>query len=191
MCHKCRIFLYDFLQLGLHKDLELTKQIRVKSLSKALPEFVDWMLRMNEQIEMKQWKTAQETSLRIARRGRKAHDYEFLIYTATFNFLKFSHSWIGPEVDYMKSILIDAGCLKGREHSKVLRYAQDYVAFLLARSLHCLKEIHDDHTNPKGLFTDVSNKFQPKLQEEDEETCYDRDDYQREILEEDTDDLYT
>ena len=193
MCHKCQIFLYDFLQAGLSKDHKLANQIRVKSFQKTLPEFVDWCSRMKNRIEQSKFKEAMETAHRIARRGRSDMEYEFLIQTATFNFLKFSLPWITDELNYMKVLLVEAGCIRGKKYQQVLLTAQDYISYMLPRVILCLMTLHDDHVNPKGLMTDVTTpaKFKPKRQH-DEDTLYDRDDdYQKAILEEDTDDLYT
>lgn len=192
MCHKCQSFLYDFLQTDLSKDHKLTHQIRVKSLQKTLPEFVDWCSRMKNRIELAKFKEAVETAHRIARRGRSDIEYEFLIQTAIFNFLKFSLPWITDEVNYMKLLLVEAGCIRGKKYQQVLLTAQEYISYMLPRVILCLMTLHDDHMNPKGLMTDVTTpaKFKPR-QQDDEDTLYDKnDDYQKAILEED-DDLYT
>jgi hypothetical protein len=193
MCHKCQSFLYDFLQAGLPRDQKLANQIRIKSFQKTLPEFVDWCARMNRRIEAEKFRDAVETANRIARRGRSNADYEFLIYTAIFNFLKVSLPWITEELNYMKLLLVEAGCIKGKDYIKVLQCAQEYISYTLPRVILCLTNVHHDHVKPKGLMTDITTLFQlPPMKQEDEDTLYDRDDdYQRAILEEDTDDLYT
>jgi hypothetical protein len=193
MCHTCQIFLYDFLQAGLSKDHKLKNQIRTKSFQKTLPEFVDWCSRMNNRIGQQKFHEALEIANRIARRGRSDIEYEFLIQTATFNFLKCSLPWITDELNYMKLLLVEAGCIRGKKYQQVLLTAQEYISFMLPRVILCLINIHDDHVNPKGLMTDVTTlgKFKP-MQQDDKDTLYDRDDdYQKAILEEDTDDLYT
>lgn len=193
MCQTCQTFLYDFLRADLSKNHKLTHTIRGKSLQKTLPEFVDWCARMNNRIKEDKFKEAVETANRIARRGRSNAEYEFLIYTATFNFLKVSLPWISEELNYMKLLLVEAGCIKGKDHTKVLLGAQEYISYMLPRVILCLLSLHDDHVKPKGLMTDISSplQFKPRRQE-DEDTVYDRDDdYQKAILEEDTDDLYT
>jgi hypothetical protein len=192
MCRKCQNFLYDYLQVGPRKELELAKQIRVKSLQRILPEFSEWCLRMNTRIGISNFDRALMTASRIAQRGRKAYEYEYLIHTATFNFLKHEHPWIMNEVDYMKLLLIEAGVVKGRERNKALTHAQDYLSFVLPRTILCLRDLHEDHVNPKGLYTDLGKLFRPKY-EDFEGSSYDEDDdYQKEILEEDDiDDLYT
>jgi hypothetical protein len=93
----------------------------------------------------------------------------------------------------MKLLLVEAGCIRGKKYQQVLLTAQEYISFMLPRVILCLINIHDDHVNPKGLMTDVTTlgKFKP-MQQDDKDTLYDRDDdYQKAILEEDTDDLYT
>ncbi len=192
MCHKCQTFLYDFLQTDLAKDHKLATQIRVKSLQKTLPEFVEWCARMKNQIEHKKFQEAVETANRIARRGRSNEEYEFLIYTATFNFLKVSLPWIAEELNYMKVLLVEAGCIRGKKYQQVLMTAQEYISYMLPRVILCLTNIHHDHVKPKGLMTDITKLFQlSPMKQDDEDTLYDRDDdYQKAILEED-DDLYT
>jgi len=193
MCHKCQTFLYDFLQTGLSKDHKLASQIRIKSFQKTLPEFVEWCARMKKQIQLQKFQEAVETANRIARRGRSDMEYEFLIQTATFNFLKCSLPWITEELNYMKLLLVEAGCIRGKKYQQVLLTAQEYISYMLPRVIHCLLNLHEDHVNPKGLMTDITTPTKFKLKkQEDEDTLYDRDDdYQKAILEEDTDDLYT
>ncbi len=192
MCNKCQSFLYDFLQTGLSKDHKLASQIRAKSFQKTLPEFVDWCFRMNNRIEVQKFNEAVETANRIARRGRSNAEYEFLIQTATFNFLKFSLPWITDELNYMKLLLVEAGCIRGKKHQQVLLGAQEYISYMLPRVILSLMTLHDDHINPKGLMTDVSTPTKLKtMRQDDEDTCVDKDDdYQRAVLEEE-DDLYT
>jgi hypothetical protein len=192
MCQQCQIFLYDFLLVPPHKDLSITKQIRVKNLQKILPDFVDWSLRLNRRVQQEDLDAALLTSSQIARRGRSLHEYECILNTSTSNFLRLRAPWISSEIDYMKLLLIGAGVIRGHLSYAVLRYSQEYLHYMIPRILLILRDLHDDHANPKGLYTDLGKLFgKPKLSDSD--TCYDRDDdYQREILEEiDLDDLYT
>lgn len=194
MCQHCRIFLHDFLLVPPHKDLAITKQIRVKNLQKILPEFVDWSLRLNTRIEQKDLDAALLTSSRIASRGRKIYEYEYILHTATSNFLRCSLHWLSSEVDYMKLLLVDRGVLKGRAALTVLRHSQDYLHYTIPRMLLVLRDLHEDHTSPKGIYTDLNKLFPTSRRTEDDiSTCFDRDDdYQKEILDEiELDDLYT
>jgi hypothetical protein len=167
MCQHCQLFLYDFLIVPPHKDLPLTKQIRVTNLQKILPEFVDWSLRLNARIQQDDFNSALLTSSRIARRGRSLHEYECILHTATSNFLRCSLPWLSSEIDYMKLLLVDAGVIKGRGAHTVLRTSQDYLHYSIPRILVTLRDLHDDHRNPKGLSTDLNKLFlTPRATEE-------------------------
>lgn len=168
MCNLCQTFLYDFLLVSPHKDLPISKQIRIKSLRKILPEFVHWCQRMNARIQKDEFEKAIETASRIARRGRKLIDYEFLIHTATFNFLKFSLPWLTDEINYMKLLFIEAGVIVGKEYPKVLHHSQEYLSYLVPRTILVLRDLHEDHANPKGLYTDLNKLFISPQQEEKE-----------------------
>ena len=193
MCIKCQSFLYDFLQNGLPQDHKLAHQIRRKSFQKTLPEFANWCARMHKQIPEEKFREAVETAHRIAKRGRSNPEYDFLIQTATFNFLKCFHPWMAEELNYMKVLLIESGCIKTRNYVTASQCAHDYISYMLPRVMMCLHNVHDDHVHPKGLLTDIVTLLQLKpKKKEDLDTCYDKDDdYQKEILEEVTDDLYT
>jgi hypothetical protein len=189
MCQKCRIFLEDFLKAGTPSSLPLTKQIRAKSLSKILPELTDWVYRFHSRVQKDDFDSALKTASRIAKRGRSNPEYEFLIHTATFNLLKFQVQWIRNEVLYLQTLLVESGFIRTNKQGSMTN-AYDYISFMTPRSILCLQELHDDHIHPKGLLTDL--RTFAKVKQEDETTCFDRDDdYQKEILEEDTDDLYT
>lgn len=190
MCNKCQSYLYDYLPNSLEKELDLAKQIRMQAIQLILPEFVNWILRLNTKLQESKVKDAHRTALQIARRGRKLHDYEFLIHTATFNFLKFAQPWILDEVNYMKMVVIEGGVVKGKDYKKVCTVAQDYLSCMIPRALLCLYDLHEDHVNPKGLYTDLGKLFKPKEKHSDTDTCIDKnDDYMKEILE-DGEDLY-
>lgn len=190
MCNKCQSYLYDYLPNSLEKELDLAKHIRMQAIYTILPEFVSWILKLHQTLHEAKVKDAHRTALQIARRGRKLHDYEFLIHTATFNFLKFAQPWILNEVDYMKTLVIEGGVVKGKDYTKVCSLAYDYLSCMLPRALLCLYDLHDDHVNPKGLNTDLGKLFKPKEKISDTDTCYDKDDdYMKEILE-DGEDLY-
>lgn len=192
MCTQCQLFLYDFLLVPPHKDLPFAKEIRVKNLLKILPEFVTWSTRIHAQIKPEEFDTAIRTASRIARRGRSLLDYECLIHTSTSNFLKHTLQWLPSELEYMKLLLIEVGVINGKKSYTVLHTAQDYLNYVVPRMILILRDLHDDHANPKGLYTDLGKLYIPKQTISDNDTCYDRDDYQKEILTEvDLDDLYT
>lgn len=158
-CKPCQQFLYDFLQVGLHKELALTQKIRIESLQKILPEFTEWMHSICRRITPEDYVKATVISSRIARRNRSIHEYEYIRHTATYNFLKYQIEWLNPEADYMKLLLIDSGVIRGKECCAVLRNAQDYISYIVARSIHCIHTIHDSHLHPKGLYTDTNTVF--------------------------------
>lgn len=188
MCQQCRAFLRDFLEVGVPKSLALASQTRRQSLQKILPELTDWMYRFHSRLQKKEFDTALETASRIARRGRPVHEYEYLLHTATFNFLKFNVQWIRSEVLYLQTLLTESGFIRSNKQGTMTN-AYDYISYMTPRSILCLQELHEDHANPKGIFTNITSFLKPK--QADEETCYDRDDYQSEILNLTDDDLYT
>lgn len=183
MCNKCQSYLYDYLPNSLEKELDLAKQIRLEALFKILPDFVAWIVYVDKRLQKKTLEEAHRTALQIARRGRKLYDYEFLIHTATFNFLKFAHPWILDEVEYMKLLIVESGFVRGKDYKRVSQLAHEYLSCILPRALLCLHDLHDDHVNPKGLNTDIAKIFRPKEKISDMDTCIDKDDdYMREIL---------
>lgn len=162
MCNICKQFLRDFLEIGIQKELPLAKCIQMKYFEMILPDLLDWMYRIYQRLPKEEFDKALMTSARIARRGRKPIDYEYLIQTATFNFLKFQVNWIPSEVDYMKTLLMESGFVKAKESSK----AYDYLSYMFPRVYLVLQDLHDDHENPKGLQTDLNKLFKKPKQEQ-------------------------
>ena len=158
-CKPCQHFLYDFLQVGLHTELPLTKKIRIESLQKILPEFTDWMHSICKRITPEDYTKATTISSKIARRDRSLHEYEYIQHTATYNFLKYQIEWLCSEVDYMKLLLVDSGVIRGKEPHSTLKHAQDYISYMLPRSIACIHKIHDSHLHPKGIYTDTNTQF--------------------------------
>lgn len=192
MCQICQSFLEDYLLLGISKELPLTKELRMKSIRNILPELCDWVYRFYRRLPKEEFDKALGNASLIARRGRKLHDYEYLIQTATFNFLRFHLDWIASEVSYMETLLIESGFVRTKNKLGYHSNAYNYISYVVPRIILCLQDLHDDHVHPKGLNTDLSKLFKPKQKDIDSDTCFDSDDdYQKEILEEDTDDLYT
>jgi hypothetical protein len=137
-------------------------------------------------LRWKEFERCQELASRISSRGRKQLDYDYLLQTATWNLLKHEVPWLEQEINYMKLLLVEGGVCKGKYVFLVMSVAQELLSYIVPRALQCLHSVHDDHVNPKGLMTDLGFKRDMK-----EETLFDTDDYQKEILEEDTGDLYT
>jgi len=198
-CCSCQIFLQDFLQAGVSRDLDLYKQMRIHCLSRVLSELVPWFYKVYLRIDKKAFEKARQTALKISSRGRKLYEYDYLIHTATINLLKHEIPWIENEIQYMKVVLAESGLFKGKQYFVLLSRAQDFLTYILSCGILCLNDIHEDHKNPKGLMTNittVTQRHQELLhQMEDEKECetvYDsKDDYQKEILLEiSLDDLY-
>lgn len=191
-CPYCKAFLEDFLQADLDRKLEIQPHIRCQAIHRVLPEFLDWTLRTSQRVTYGNYTSAWKTASRIAKRGRPKHEYEFLLHTATYNFLKFSETWFRDEVDYVKPLLMEAGIIKQcKSYSDIL---DKYIGYMLVRSMTALYAIHNDHLEPKGIYTMIEIPTTPPVeQQEEQETLVDRDDdYQREILDEvDLSDLYT
>lgn len=191
MCHICKSFVQDFLVLGISRELSLHKELRMKSIQKVIPELSDWIYRFYQRLSKDQFEKALKNASLIARRGRALHDYEYLIHTATFNFLKYHYDWIPAEVSYIEILLMESGFVKTKNKLGFHSNAYNYISYVVPRVILCLNDLHQDHQNPKGLNTDLSKLYKPKDKYADTDTCYDRDDdYQKEILEE-ADDLYT
>jgi hypothetical protein len=188
-CNLCTVFLEDFLRAGISKDLEIHKKIRPTSLVRTTPDLVHWIHRVYKRLCWKDFEKCNEMASRISRRGRKQSDYDYLLNTATWNLLKYEVPWLDQELNYMKLLLVEAGVCKGKHVFVVMSVAQELISYIAPRALQCLHTVHDDHINPKGLMTDVGSFGVKRARHE--ETLFDNDDYQREILEEITDDLYT
>lgn len=188
MCQHCRIFLQDFLETGISKKIALANSTRQKSLPTILPELLDWMYRIYLRIPKNEFEKAHTNALRIARRNRSLHEYEYVLFTATFNMLRFCVPWLREEILYLEPLLYESGFIKYKKRC-FENDAQNYIAYTATRALLCLYEIHEQHVNPKGIFTPIANPIQ--LEDKDDmESCADKDDYQSAVLAED-DDLYT
>ena len=189
MCNACQIFVFDHLTLNLHKDLPLTKQISMKSLQHIQFELADWIYRFFKRIPKEEFKKALKTASNIARRGRPLHEYEYLLHTATFNFLKFSNDWISQEIQYIQPLLLESGFIRSKQKNGDLNATYNYISYIIPRIYLCIEDIHKDHLEPKGIHTDLTKMLS---RQDDKDTCYDRDlEYQTEILNEvDLSDLY-
>lgn len=190
MCNLCKQFLSDFLETGVHKDLPLANHVKIQRLRSVLQDLVDWMYRFYQKLPKEEFDKALITSARIARRDRKLLEYEYLIQTATFNFLKHDVSWVSREVNYIQPLLLESGFIKSYKKQGSLSKAYDYVSYITPRVILVLQDLHDDHRNPKGLYTDLSKLYRKPIHHDTDETCADQDDYMSEILNEE-DDLYT
>ncbi len=165
MCNYCKQFLSDFLLAGIRKELSFSKYLRIQSLHRILDEITDWMYRMYLRIPKDQLDMAVSTSYRIARRDRPLYEYELILYTATFNFLKFRLDWMEEETEYIKTILLEAGFLKkGCDCTNVVTY----IRYTVSRVIITLHELHEDHEDPKGLMTDLNKLFHKEDDSADE-----------------------
>jgi hypothetical protein len=160
--------------------------MKPKAFSRVAPQIADWLYRFYQRLSKQAFDKALMTASRIARRGRPAHEYEFLIHTATFNLLKHDLPWIHSEVSILELLLLESGFIRPRAAA-----AYEYISYMAPRVYLCLHELHNDHVNPKGLNTQLNDLAKPYMRQEDEGTCFDKDDYQSEVLaEEECDDLY-
>lgn len=192
-CTICPIFLQDFLQTGIPEKIALSKLIRKKSLSTIAQPFAEWIHRLFHKIAAADITKASKTAHQISKRGRSDIEYEFVLCCATFNLLKFEVPWLQEEETYIAIPLIESGLLKGRNAYRLMSSAKEYIGYITIRAFYFLREIHDDHVNPKGLMTNLNTTVQYRKSIEKDETLYDRDDdYQKDILEEvDLSDLYS
>jgi hypothetical protein len=193
-CQRCGHFLEDYLGGGLPHDLDILKKMRKQKYTSLIPEICHWIQRFSSRVQTNEFKQANTLANNIARRGRKQIEYEYLLSTATFNLLKCQIPWIETELNYMKVRFAEAGVFRGKHATSLLLHSQEFLAYLAVSCFVFLQEVHDDHVHPKGLNTNVGSLTLRSKQkkEDDRDTLYDRDDdYQKEILEEDDDDLYT
>jgi hypothetical protein len=188
MCQKCRIFLHDFLGTGINQTLELAKYTRVKSLRLVLPELVDWIYRVYLRLSKETFQKSRQTASRIAKRNRSPLEYEYVLFTATFNMMRFEVPWLREEILYLEYFLYESGFIQYKKRC-FENQAQNYIAYVTTRALIYLYEIHDDHVNPKGIQTPLNTPI-ILVPDNDQNTLVDKDDYQSAVLEED-DDLYT
>ena len=188
-CNVCTAFLEDFLKTGIPKELEITKKIRPNSLGWIVYDMVPWIHKIYKRLYWKDFEKCYRLASQISRRGRKQVEYDYLLYTATWNLLNHEVPWLDQEINYMKVLLVEAGICKGKHVFVVMSVAKELLSYITPRALVCLHSVHDDHVNPKGLMTDVGS-FTLKQNDQDKQTLFDKDDYQKEILDEPEDDLY-
>jgi hypothetical protein len=167
-CKKCFCFLEDFLLVTIPNELSISNDIRIKSLRRILPEYVDWMQRLWFSLPKEEFDKAYTNACQIARRGRKQVEYEYIVFTATSNFLSFQFPWFSKELDFMKILLVEAGFVKKKRQNTYLTTAREYLTYMVPRCIFMLKDIHGDHMNPKGLLTDITSTLlkQSKKSEE-------------------------
>lgn len=186
-CQICSFFLQDFLLTGVPEGISFRKDLKINVLPRISHPFADWIHRVFRKLTHTQLKNASTLAARIAKRGRPAVEYDFVVSTATFNFLKYEVSWLQEEEEFIAISLMELGLFKGKKIANLIITARDYIRYITIKAIKCLQELHDDHLHPKGLFTNLGSRA------EKEDTLYDRDtDYQKEILEEiGLEDLYT
>ena len=188
-CNICTAFLEDFLKAGIPKELEITKKIRPNSLARIVYDIGPWIHNIYKRLPWKDFEKCHRRASQISQRGRKQIEYDYLLHTATWNLLKHEVPWLEQEIKYMKLLLVEAGICKGKHVFVVMSVAQELLSYIAPRALISLHSVHDDHVHPKGLMTDVGS-FTLKRVEAVEKTLFDKDDYQKEILNEPDDDLY-
>jgi hypothetical protein len=154
-CTVCSNFLDDFLRAGIPKELEITKKIRLQSYLRTVPEFGQWIHRVYNRLCWKDFERSYALACRISRRDRKLVEYEYLLYTSTWNLLKHDVPWLEQEIKYMKLLLVEAGVSKGKHVFLVMSIAQELVSHIAPRALFYLHTVHTDHLYPKGLMTDL------------------------------------
>lgn len=182
MCSLCLQFLEDFLATGLPAGLPMARLLRIRALSRVIPELASWFLSLHAKIPKKDFASAQESASRIAKRGRGAIEYDLLIKTSMCNLLKHQHPWIQKEMDIMKVLFVEAGVFqdKERDWKWLLSMSQGYLTYMLPRVYEILSDLHSSHT---GGFVPDTPVVVIRIPDDDEDTLYDRDDdYQREIL---------
>lgn len=195
-CPSCLYFLQDFIATSIpNEDLSFGKHIRKKNLPAISAELADWIYRIQKRLPRGAFEKSFDTASRIARRNRKLQDYENLLLSSTFNMLLFEIDWILGEVNYMKIYLVEKNVFQGKETTKLFIHAFQYISYITSLSLLHLCHIHEDHITPKGLSTQVDSvlpKRRMLLSFKETDTLADTDDYQSEILNEDSDeDLYS
>lgn len=195
-CQICSFFLQDFLLTGVPEGISFRKDLKLHILPRISHSFADWIHRVFQKLTHTQIKNASMTAARIAKRGRPAIEYDFVVSTATFNFLKYEAPWLQEEEEFIAISLMERGLFRGKKIATLTITARDYIRYITIKAIKCLEELHEDHRNPKGLLTNLgafAGKTPTNRSEELEKTLYDRDtEYQKEILEEiGLEDLYT
>ena len=164
-CIYCKKFLSDFLETGIHRDLLLAKRIRHTSITKVLPELTDWMYRIYMMIPTHEFEKAIMTSSKIARRDRTQFEYEYVLHTATFNFLKLRLPYLSSEVDYITTVLLENRFLHSSRSSGSILYIYDYISYTMPRVILQLNGLHVDHEVP--VFVSKSEFVETKEDEDD------------------------
>lgn len=180
MCSICHQFLSDFVETGLPPADPMSKLLHLKNLTKQTSELVRWFLSLYQRIPQRDFEEAYTTASRIAKRGRGEMEYQILIYTSTTNLLIHKFPWIQTEMEYPKILLVEEGVFQDRERNWrwSLQMANGYFRCMIPRVLLLLQELHRDHSIAKierdGLIA--------VWKSDDEASCADTDDYQKEIL---------
>lgn len=155
-CSYCSQFLMDFLPMAIHQNLDLYQKIKHQHMKKIGSLLVPWIFHLQKKIQPNDFQNAFENASKIARRDRKLWDYDLLIHTAVFNFMKFRLDWLTDEMEYMKIILVESSFIKSSSSFYAMKYAQEYIAYIVGKSLMQLRLLHKDHLQPKGVDTNIS-----------------------------------
>ena len=147
-CLYCKKFLSDFLETGIHRDLLLAKRIRHTSIPRVLHELTDWMYRIYMMIPTDEFEKAIMTSSKIARRDRTQFEYEYVLHTATFNFLKLRLPYLSSEIDYITTVLLENRFLKKGKYltslqtlSSILFLSIEFSQYLYITNITCNKSL--------------------------------------------------
>lgn len=179
MCSICQQFLSDFVETGLPSADPMAKLLQVKNLTKQTSELVRWFLSLYQRIPQRDFDEAYTTASRIAKRGRGDIEYQILIYTSTTNLLSHKFPWIQTEMEYLKVLLVEEGVFQDRERNWRwrLQMANGYFRYMIPRVLLVLQDLHRDHCVGKKATDPIA-----VWKADDEGSCADTDDYQKEIL---------
>lgn len=155
-CSYCSQYLMDYLPMAIHQNLDLHGKLKHKHSKKIVPSLVSWIFHIQKKLLSDHFHQAYANASKIARRDRSQWDYDLLIHTAVTNFMKLRLDWLTDEMDYMKIILVENSFIQSSSSFYAMKYAQDYIAYILPKSLLLLKDLHKDHIHPKGIDTNIS-----------------------------------
>lgn len=143
--------------MGIHPELPFHKYVQLKHLRKVIPHLAKTCQDITERLTPAQYNKAVLTANNIARRGRSSLDYYYLLQTAALNFLRFEHLWFRKEIDDLKCFLVEQSFIRHKSGFYALKTADEYLCYMFPRLMGLVYTMHRDHTNPKGLATDVQD----------------------------------
>jgi hypothetical protein len=143
------LFLYDFLSqllLNLEKT-PISKTLRLHSVEKVLPEICSWIFKLSTQISTHTFRLCHREAQRIPIRGQSPEEHDFIVQRATYVRLKLSEHWLKKESEYLKTILVEAGCFHTKNVCRPLELAENFLAFLVPT---CINVLHTFETPVKA-----------------------------------------